>query len=162
MAELVAAYPNRYIAAIANVPLNDMDATLKETERAVKELGFKGIQIYSRVNGKPPSTDEMMPLYELMCEVDLPIWIHPMRSSEPARLRNGDRLLQPALLHIRLALRHDRGHGSPRLCRHLREIPQHQVHHPPLRRHGPLFLRPAHHPLQQRPRTARYADSSRA
>jgi aminocarboxymuconate-semialdehyde decarboxylase len=80
MAELVASHPDRYIAAIANVPLNDMDATLKETERAVKELGFKGIQIYSRVNGRPPSADEMMPLYALMCELDLPIWIHPMRS----------------------------------------------------------------------------------
>jgi uncharacterized protein len=82
MAELVARHPDKYIAAIANVPLNDMDASLKETERAVKELGFKGIQIYSRVNGKPPSNDEMMPLYELMARLDLPIWIHPMRSSD--------------------------------------------------------------------------------
>jgi aminocarboxymuconate-semialdehyde decarboxylase len=81
MAELIAMHPDRYVAAIANVPLNNMDAALKETERAVKELGFKGIQIYSRVNGKPPSTDKMMPLYELMCGFDLPIWIHPMRSS---------------------------------------------------------------------------------
>ena len=45
MADLVAKHPERYIAAIANLPLNDMDAALKETERAVKELGFKGIQI---------------------------------------------------------------------------------------------------------------------
>jgi len=81
IAELVAKHPDRYVAAIANVPLNNMNAALKETERTVKELGFKGIQIYSRVNGKPPSTDEMMPLYQLMCELDLPIWIHPMRSS---------------------------------------------------------------------------------
>jgi uncharacterized protein len=82
MAALVVQHPDRYITAIANVPLNDMDATLKETERAVKELGFKGIQIYSRVNGRPPSIDFMTPLYELMVELDLPIWIHPMRSSD--------------------------------------------------------------------------------
>ena len=81
MAEMVAQNPKRYIAAIANLPLNNMDATLKEAERTIKNLGFKGIQIYTRVNGKPPSTDEMMPLYELMCHHDLPIWIHPMRSS---------------------------------------------------------------------------------
>jgi aminocarboxymuconate-semialdehyde decarboxylase len=82
MAELVSRHPDRYIAAIANLPLNNMDAAFKEAERAIKELGFKGIQIYSRVNGKPPSTDEMMPLFELMCSFDLPIWIHPMRSSD--------------------------------------------------------------------------------
>ena len=81
MAEVVAKYPKRYIAAIANVPLNNTDIALKETERAIKELGFKGIQIHTRVNGKPPSADEMMPLYELMVKLDLPIWIHPMRSS---------------------------------------------------------------------------------
>jgi uncharacterized protein len=81
MAEMVAQNPKRYIAAIANLPLNNMDATLKEAERTIKNLGFKGIQIYTRVNGKPPSADEMMPLYELMCHYDLPIWIHPMRSS---------------------------------------------------------------------------------
>jgi len=82
MAELVSRHPDKYVTAIANVPLNDMDATLKETERAVKELGFKGIQIYSRVNGRPPSTDMMLPLFEMMCSFDLPIWIHPMRSSD--------------------------------------------------------------------------------
>jgi uncharacterized protein len=81
LAELVADNPKKYIAAIANVPLNNTDIALKETERAVKKLGFKGIQVHTRVNGKPLSADEMMPLYEFMVEVDLPIWIHPMRSS---------------------------------------------------------------------------------
>lgn len=81
MAEVVAKYPQKNIAAIANVPLNNIDYALMETERAIKELGFKGIQVYTRVNGKPLSTDDMMPLYELMVKFDLPIWIHPMRSS---------------------------------------------------------------------------------
>ena len=81
MADLVARNPKKYIAAIANLPLSDMDATLKETERAIKVLGFKGIQVHTRVLGKPLSSAEMMPLYELMSRLDLPIWIHPMRSS---------------------------------------------------------------------------------
>ena len=79
MAELVSKYPRRYIAAIANIPMNNMDAALKEAERGVKELGFKGVQIYSTINGKPLSADEFMPLYGLMSELDLPIWIHPVR-----------------------------------------------------------------------------------
>ena len=61
MAEMVAGNPETYICAIANLPLNDIDASLKETERAIKELGFKGIQIYSRVSGKPPSEERLLP-----------------------------------------------------------------------------------------------------
>ena len=81
MADWVAKYPKKYIAAIANLPLNDMDASMKEAERAVKELGFKGIQIYTSIQGKPLSKEEFMPLYKLMSDFDLPIWIHPLRRS---------------------------------------------------------------------------------
>ena len=61
MAAMVADNPGRYVAAIANLPMNDMDAALKEVERTIKELGFKGVQIYTRMNGKPISTEEMTP-----------------------------------------------------------------------------------------------------
>jgi predicted TIM-barrel fold metal-dependent hydrolase len=79
MAELVARHPKKYLAAIANLPLNNMDAALKETERAINELGFKGVQIYTSVNGKPLNSKEFMPLYQMMVNFDLPIWIHPLR-----------------------------------------------------------------------------------
>ncbi len=81
IAELIAKYPNKYIAAIANVPLSNVQIALKEAERAIQELGFRGIQIHTRVVGKPLSSEELMPLYELMVKFDLPIWIHPMRGS---------------------------------------------------------------------------------
>lgn len=81
MAEWVAKYPKKFVGAIANLPLNDIDASLREAERAIKELGFKGIQIYTSIQGKPLSSEEFMPLYELMCRFDLPIWIHPLRRS---------------------------------------------------------------------------------
>ncbi|MBI5443959.1 MAG: amidohydrolase [Deltaproteobacteria bacterium] len=80
MAEMVARRPERYIAAIANLPMNDVDAALRETERAVKELGFRGVQIYAPTCAKPLSAGEFMPLYELMTKLDLPIWIHPYRN----------------------------------------------------------------------------------
>ncbi|UCE35316.1 MAG: amidohydrolase family protein, partial [Deltaproteobacteria bacterium] len=85
MAELVAEYPTKYITAIAHLPLNNMEAAMKETERAIKELGFKGIQIFTSIEGKPLGLDEFMPLYKMMTDFDLPIWIHPLRrSSVPA------------------------------------------------------------------------------
>ena len=79
MAELVNKYPDRFVAAVAGLPLNDIDASLRETERAIEELKFKGIQIFSSINGKPLDRPEFTGLYQKMTEYDLPIWIHPAR-----------------------------------------------------------------------------------
>ncbi|MFC1901732.1 amidohydrolase family protein [Chloroflexota bacterium] len=77
MAELVAKYPDRFVGAVACLPLNDMDATLKEVDRVITELHHCGVQIFSHVMGKPIDSPEFMPLYEKMARYDLPIWIHP-------------------------------------------------------------------------------------
>ena len=64
---------------------------MKEAERAITQLNLKGVQIYSRVNGKPPSTEEIIPLYELMVAHDLPILIHPMRGAEQSDFSGEDK-----------------------------------------------------------------------
>lgn len=79
MAELVMKYPDRFAAAVACLPLNDVDASLQEIDRAIKELKMKGIQMYTDVNGKPVDAPEFMPIYEKMAYYDLPILIHPRR-----------------------------------------------------------------------------------
>ena len=77
MAELVAKYPDRFIAAVACLPMNNIDAAMKETDRAIKELGFRGIQIFSSINGESLDAPKFRPLFAKMAEYDLPIWIHP-------------------------------------------------------------------------------------
>jgi len=79
LAELVARHPDRFVAAAACLPMNHMDAALEETDRAIKDLGLKGVQIYTPVDGKPLDAPEFLPLYEKMASYDLPIWIHPTR-----------------------------------------------------------------------------------
>lgn len=64
MAELVARYPERFISAVASLPLNDMGATLREVDRAMRELNFSGVQISTDINGKSLDSEEFMPLYE--------------------------------------------------------------------------------------------------
>jgi aminocarboxymuconate-semialdehyde decarboxylase len=81
MAEWVAKYPKKYMTAIANLPLNNIDASIKEAERAIKKLKFKGIQIFTSIQGKPLGSEEFIPLYQMMADFDLPIWIHPLRRS---------------------------------------------------------------------------------
>jgi predicted TIM-barrel fold metal-dependent hydrolase len=79
MAELVVKYPYRFVAAVACLPMNDMNAALDEVDRAIKNLHFKGVQIFTPVKDKPLDSAEFLPLFEKMCQYDLPIWIHPQR-----------------------------------------------------------------------------------
>ena len=79
MAELVNKYRDRFCGALATLTMNNMDAALKETDRAIKDLKFKGVYLHTPVDEKPLDAPEFLPLYEKMSEYDLPIVIHPMR-----------------------------------------------------------------------------------
>jgi predicted TIM-barrel fold metal-dependent hydrolase len=77
LAELVDRYPDKFIAGVACLPMNNVNAALKEAERAITKLGLKGVQIYSRINGETLDNPRFKPLWEIMAGYDLPIWIHP-------------------------------------------------------------------------------------
>jgi uncharacterized protein len=77
LAGLLIKYPDKFIGAVACLPLNDMEAALTEADRAIKQLGFKGVQIYSTVNGETLDQPKFRPLFEKMARYDLPIWLHP-------------------------------------------------------------------------------------
>lgn len=79
IAELVGKYPDRFVAGVASLPMNDMDAALEEADRAMQSLNMKGVQLCSSINGKPLDLPQFYPLYEKMVSFDLPIWIHPGR-----------------------------------------------------------------------------------
>ena len=59
--------------------MNNIEASLAETDRAVKTLGARGIQVFTNVAGKPLSAPEFRPIFPRMAEHDLPVWVHPMR-----------------------------------------------------------------------------------
>jgi aminocarboxymuconate-semialdehyde decarboxylase len=79
MAELVTKHRDRFAGALATLAMNNMDAALKETDYAIKDLKFKGVYLHTPVDEKPLDSPEFLPLYEKMAEYDLPIVIHPMR-----------------------------------------------------------------------------------
>ncbi len=82
LAELCARHPDHFPAFIAALPMNNIEATLIEIDRAVKTLGARGVQIFTNVAGKPLSQPEFRPVFKRMVEHDLPIWVHPMRGPQ--------------------------------------------------------------------------------
>ena len=81
MAEIVARHPDRFPAFVASLPMNNPDATLREIDRAIGELGATGVQIFSNVNGRPLDGPEFQGVFERMAQHRLPIWVHPARPS---------------------------------------------------------------------------------
>jgi uncharacterized protein len=81
MAELVRTRPENFAGFVAGLPLNDVDATLAEVDRAVDELGALGVQIYTHMNGVAFDDSRFEPLFARMEELDRAIWVHPARNS---------------------------------------------------------------------------------
>jgi aminocarboxymuconate-semialdehyde decarboxylase len=80
MAELVDKYPCRFAGGVAVLPISDIDASLKEIDRAIKELKLRGILLRIPIGGKPVDRSEFFPVYEKMCQLNLPIWFHPHKN----------------------------------------------------------------------------------
>ena len=81
MADLCSKHPDRFVGFAASLPMNNMDAVIQEVDRAIKQLGAKGVQIFTNVNGQPLDQTEFRPLFKKMAEYDCPIWLHPARPS---------------------------------------------------------------------------------
>jgi len=82
MAELCAKHPDRFPAFAATISMLDIDGALAEIERAITQLGARGIQIFTNVAGKPLDLPEYEPIFAAMARHDLPIWIHPARTAD--------------------------------------------------------------------------------
>lgn len=91
MAELVQRHPDRFPAFVAAMAMHDMDGTMKELERAVEQLGARGVQIFSNVGGRPLDDEEFQPLFARMAEYGLPLWLHPVRSAKTKDYEAEDR-----------------------------------------------------------------------
>ena len=88
MSELVSKYPDRFPGFIAALPMNDPLASIKEAERAIRELHACGVQVFTNVNGKAIDGDPVLLLLAQMAEWDRPVWIHPIRGFEHADFRS--------------------------------------------------------------------------
>ena len=67
----------RHFTALATLPLNDPAASVKEFERATRDLGLRGAMLFSNVNGVALSDERFWPLYERANEAGAVLYIHP-------------------------------------------------------------------------------------
>lgn len=79
LAGLIQKYPDYFVAGVAILPIIDIDSSLREIERSLNQLGLRGILLQDAINGNPLDSEQFIPIYEMMMQYNLPIWIHPNR-----------------------------------------------------------------------------------
>jgi aminocarboxymuconate-semialdehyde decarboxylase len=85
IAEYVAQHKDR-LAALGGVPMQDGNEAANELERAVRQLGFKGVEVLTNVNGKELSDPEFDPFWKKAEELGALVMIHPTGFTQPQRL----------------------------------------------------------------------------
>ncbi len=88
---VVTLYPNNFagVCQLPQAPGQDLQASVRELERCVTELGFVGCNLNPDPSGgywqAPALSDELYyPLYEKMVELDVPAMVHVSSSCNPA------------------------------------------------------------------------------
>src|SRR5205823_4321798 len=87
LAEIVSTWPTRFVA-LGTVPLQNAELAVAELERCVEELGFRGVEINSSVNGLD-LTDPTLGLEKFFAkvqELDVVIFMHPTGFTQGGRL----------------------------------------------------------------------------
>lgn len=69
-------WPGRF-AGLATLPLQDVDASIQELERAVNDLGLKGAELDMVVNGLNWDEPQFLPLFKAAEELGALLFFHP-------------------------------------------------------------------------------------
>ena len=76
LAEMVAGNPDRFVG-LATAPMQDVEAAVAELEYGVRELGFKGIEICTNINGLDLDDGRFEPFWAKAQELDAVVVLHP-------------------------------------------------------------------------------------
>ena len=76
IASMTRQWPQRF-AGMATLPLQDVGRSIKELERTIGTLGFKGAELDTVVNGKSWDEPEFLPLFKAAEEMGAVLFFHP-------------------------------------------------------------------------------------
>jgi hypothetical protein len=80
----IEAHPTRF-AAFVTPGLKEPQNAVKELERCINKLGFKGVFFDGTTDGKFLDAPEFFPILEAAAALNVPIYIHPAPPPEPVK-----------------------------------------------------------------------------
>src|SRR4051812_44509234 len=79
MAGLVSRYPDRFVGFAASLSLDNVDAAVREAERAIHELHAFGVQVFTNCNGRALDGPAYEPLWARLEQLGATVWVHGAR-----------------------------------------------------------------------------------
>lgn len=87
MAEAGRAHQDRFVF-LATLPMQDPEAAVNEVNRAVTDLGCRGIYLGTNIRGKELTDPSLVPVFERIHALNVPIFLHPLNVIGAQRLTN--------------------------------------------------------------------------
>lgn len=85
IADAVGKHPDRLVG-MGTVPLQSPELAIAEMRRCVNDLGLRGIEISSNVNGRELAEDEFRPFFAAAEELGILLFLHPLGFTHGQRL----------------------------------------------------------------------------
>ncbi|SLN76815.1 amidohydrolase family protein [Roseisalinus antarcticus] len=87
LAEWVGKRPDRF-AALGTLPMTDPDAAITELERCMGELGMKGVEVLTNIDGEELASPRFEPVWKKAEELGALVMIHPNGFTHGDRLHD--------------------------------------------------------------------------
>lgn len=85
IAETVKQHPERFIG-LGTVPLQNAQIAIREMDRCMHELGLKGIEIGTNVNGHNLDDPSLIEFFEMCQKWEVPLFVHPWETLGKERM----------------------------------------------------------------------------
>jgi predicted TIM-barrel fold metal-dependent hydrolase len=76
LARIIDRYPGKFVG-LGSIGFGNCQRSIDEVDRCVRQLGFRGFQIFSKISNKPLDSSEFIPVLRHIGRLGVPIHLHP-------------------------------------------------------------------------------------
>jgi aminocarboxymuconate-semialdehyde decarboxylase len=85
MAQLACAHRDRFLP-LAMLPMQDPPRAVREAERAITDLGLRGIVLCTHVGGRDLDNKRYEPVFAAAARLEVPVFLHPQNAGDISRI----------------------------------------------------------------------------
>ena len=92
LAEIIDRYPGKFVG-FGSIGFGGCQRSIREVDRCINKLGFKGIQVFSNIANKLLDSSEFVPVLKHIAMLGVPIHLHPAIPINRAGLETASQFL---------------------------------------------------------------------